>query len=91
MKLKAEDQTALSTLTEQLTFADGKYEAPILRKSGCPTLKNNREVALKRSEALEKKLPLIPQVLAKYMRNLRDYETKNYTSCVPKEKINDEN
>ena len=55
-RVSAEEQRAVELKDKELKFARDKYEAPILRETGCPELENNCYSVLRRTRGTEKRL-----------------------------------
>uniref|UniRef100_A0A5S6QEY7 Uncharacterized protein n=1 Tax=Trichuris muris TaxID=70415 RepID=A0A5S6QEY7_TRIMR len=72
-KVTVEERIALKTMEDSLRFNGTRYEIGLLWKSADIFLPNNREAALKRFFATERRLLLIPSMKAFYSRTIQQY------------------
>ena len=81
--MSKDDRYALSLMQKNIKFVNGRYEVPLLWKAGAPNLANNKALAIKRFEQLEKKLKKNPNYLARYNVEVQKLLDRDFAERVP--------
>ena len=66
------EKYTLNKLEQGATIKKGHFQVPLLRKNENPSLRNDKEIALKRFYSLEKKLSKNPQIKSLYQKQIKN-------------------
>lgn len=78
-----EDGLALSTVQNAVTLVDGHYQIPLPWRSGCPSLRSNRQMALRRLQQLATRLKRDVLLKELYTTALQGYLNRGYAERIP--------
>ena len=84
--LSIQDQSVVQLWEREMVYKDGHYEIPIPWSDGRPAFPNNRYMALKRLESLEKRL-CATGIRERYSQVVEDLLLKGYAETVPQSEL----
>ena len=83
LAMSGEDRQALAILENSACLVDGHYQLALPWRYKPPSLKNNRCVALRRLQFLEKRFHRDSSLKEKYCKTMNEYITKGHARKVP--------
>ena len=83
-----EDRYALRVMDDNVKMVNGRYQAPILWKPGCPDFPDNRSLVMKRTMNLGKRLLKDKDLCEKYCENMTDFKKRKWAKVLEKGELN---